>query len=258
MTSQFLEKGINLVPEEEAGASGISDRQDQSVNGASAPGLYSSSQFYLQTSTQVNAAGGFNGGGIGNKSVAAFTGFDGLRLDDLILPLDYTRRDLTPNSGSPWTSFINVVVEFEPVLSPGVFKILSINSTDSVAIPGAGTPAGNPGSLIPTTLSPGVERRFWDPFVNIVEVVGGLGGLTVIAPVDYSTGGGWFNEGYLMSNLLANYPNAVIRNAATSDGGLMADPIDNGGLMLVEGDSSTAFFSLLRIESFSFNGTTLV
>lgn len=259
MTEQYQQRCINRACEGEGGAGSILNREDQSINGASAPGVYTSQQFFLQTSTQINPAGAYNGGGTGNKSVAAFKGFDGVRLDTLTEPLDYTRRNMSPTSGSPWTSFVNIIVEFEPAINPGLFKILSLNTADPIAPAGSGAPAGNPGIFTVTTPEPDVERRVWDPSTNIVEVVTGLAGLSVVPAPDYVAPSvpAWQGEGFLMSTLLANYPDAVIRNADTGDGGLMLSPLISGGLMLVEGDSGMGVFSLIKIEALSFNGVTL-
>ena len=214
---------------------------DMSVNSGRVDGI-GSDHLVLRTLTAGNVAGGFNGGGIGSKAIAAFTDAGLNLLLSALLSFEYTWVDIVSFSAG-FLVYANLVVELDPVGAPGVYNILVVDP---------GTPIGL--HTYTTTVNPdGSSTTKWTSS-NAIQVVGGLP--PAILP-DYSFGPSWTAQSYLIPTILAAYPNAILRRVASGDGGLPKLQI-TPAFMLLTGDSNNNNVRALSVEKVLFNGQHLV
>jgi len=229
---------------------------DLSVNAARAEFLPTDADVVLATGARTNTAGGFNGGGTGNKSILGVWGIAGLPLGSL-KSLSYTWKNIQgpggpffnpPGGPAVQTPYTNILVDFDPN-GTGNIKILVTND-DSL----------NPAitNAIGTYVNPGGNNELtyaWDDTMDVLivgQVPPGPGGT---AP-NVSVGAAWPENSYSMSDLVANNPDAVLLDVFTGDGGLPAGTV-TPALMLISGDSGNITRSGKQISSFEFNGQEL-
>jgi len=158
------------------------NRVDCSVNSGRVEALYESVS-YLHGQTAGNVAGGFNGGGVGNKAIIGFSAADGLLLSAWNGQLSYTWKSLQVST-SPLKVYANLVVDLgpldlgpppppppvppTPLLNPGGIKIFVIDPADGPPLlTVTNVPAlPNPGPIV-STHSAG-------QFVQVVNNISGM------------------------------------------------------------------------------------
>src|SRR5271166_1854283 len=199
------------------------NRYDLSVNGARVE-LAAAAVPVMLTGTMHAAAGAYNGGGVGNKSILAFKGHAGVALGSLgPIVWSWTQID----DGPPFFPYANLVVD----IGGGVFKIFPIDPLQATIL--------NVGTL--TSTGPGSYTFTHDPAVNFVQVVNAFppGPNPISPPVPVAAGAGpvWNNAAFRYSDIVAAFPASVLVDAASGDGGLPAATI-TPALLLGVGDSS--------------------
>ncbi|MHB8107732.1 MAG: hypothetical protein ACYDH4_09960 [Candidatus Cryosericum sp.] len=218
------------------------NRLDVSVNKALVDNAQSSTPV-MTVRTGTNAAGAFNGGGLGNKALLGVRGFDMVPLSALST-LEFTWQDLSNNPALGLLPYINLVVEVDPILQPGIFHIFVITlalvptSVDAFTV---------------TNLGGGRFIYHYDVVVNTIQVVWpGAVGLPPVVPV-VNNGPAWFDQAFRMSDILAAYPNARLRDASSLDGGLPNATVTPSYLFVL-GDSNNLLMCSRLLEQIKFNG----
>lgn len=244
MTSQYQQESINL-------ASQISVR-DLSVNEAAVNDGFSERSIVLRTTEQVNSAGSFTGGGLGNKAIAGVVGFDGLPLG-VLNSIGFVWENVVGPAGPNYlpaeavttvTPYMNMLVDFDPN-GAGDIRLLVI-ITDQLT-PALSLSVGTYVNDGNNTLTYSWTR---DQNVLIVgappdPVPGG------VAP-SVSTGVIWQENSYSWNALVAANPQAVFVDAYPGDGGAPAGAI-LPAILLNSGDSATVIKSGKKIIDFSVN-----
>lgn len=238
----------------------VHDRRDHSVNGASIDGAYSPFPApVLRTQTQVNNAGGFNGGGVGNKAILGFWIPLAIKLSQLnTLQLDY--EQVTPEAGlvGNCLPYLNLVVELDPFNFPGLYQVLVLGDPQNVAL------------NLGTYTTPGIyqHRTTWDRTLNFLQVVGDKGTWVGASPPSPLGGpdpipvaegpvqapGNWNSHDFALADILTAYPSAHIINGNTLDGGMPLAPTVTAGVLIVLGNSGELLQNAVRILGFSLNG----
>jgi len=245
-------EGFRVVgPSAQPGGGGVS--RDFSVNEAQAY-LTSEPELVLRTSALAPGAGGYNGGGVGNKAIWGVWGLDGLPIaqflsaelvwTNVVGPAGINYIPAEPTTVA--TPYLNFLVDFDP-LGAGDIRVCVI-CTDQLnpAINNAvGTQANNGSNEL--TYS-------WDGNTQDVLIVGAPpaavpGG---VAP-NVSVGPGWFENSYTWQALVAANPSAVLVDAYSGDGGLPAGAI-TPAFMVISGDSNAQIKQGKRILSLDANG----
>jgi len=226
------------------------DRRDHSVNG-------SYIEYWnmvqprpiLHTRTNVSPAGGYNGGGTGNKAILGHFLSAPMPLGSL-LSLDWSMDTLTTEAvGVNILMYANLLVEMDPIGDPGNISILVLGDRDNVL---------NLGTYI-------AKRTLWTPSTNFVMVVNDKKMATFPIPpgpiiVPTSQGGvqtvaaAWQNHDYSIANILAAYPNARIVNASSLDGGMPKTTITSG-ISLVLGSSGSFVLNAVALVDWKLNGS---
>jgi hypothetical protein len=210
-------------------------RVDCSVNSAYVELPYSAHPV-LHARSGGNAAGGFNGGGLGNKCILGYRAGNGLPLSQVV-SFEYTWLDLNPGtSGLP--VYANLLIDVNG--NGTAYKIAVIDP--------ASPPALNTGS---TVVNPdGSRTTTWLSASNNVLVVNGLlnpplppGGPGFVPPTvpGAPLPGGWPSNSYSFAAILA-------------DGGLPVSPNKTPALMLVTGDSINQIIRAFRLSGVKLNG----
>jgi len=215
------------------------NRVDCSVNSGSVESPYNFTS-YLRTQTAGNVVGGFNGGGIGNKSILGYRTAD-LTLLSAYSGLQYTWKSLA-TSTSPLLVYANMVVEPDPIGAPGQYKIFVVDPAAVAPLNVCTTVLNGDGSSTTTN----------NPALHNVQVVNDL--LGVIPAVNL--GPLWQDHSYTIASILAVYPNARFREAASGDGGLpklQTTP----AFMLITGDSATNALLAFSVAAAKFNGVAV-
>jgi hypothetical protein len=243
----YSKDGVN-VQVGSAGSSGSSmlvqfpNRLDLSVNHANVDNAQSNSPV-LTTRTGSNAVGAFNGGGTGNKALLCIRGFDKLPLSQLTT-LEFTWNDIFNDLTLGLLPYINLVVEADPVAMPGVYHIFVITAA---LVP------TSINSFTVTSLGGGRFNYRYVAATNTIQVVWpGAVGFPPVVPV-VNNGPAWFDQAFRMSDILAAYPNARLRDASSLDGGLPKATV-TPSLIFVIGDSNNLIMNSKLIEQILFNG----
>jgi len=255
MTDQYQQTSINLKGKENGGIGGF--YPDFSVNEASAYAGYDDDSIVLRTSARANAAGGFTGGGTGNKSIRGFFGLNGASLGSL-QSIEYVWENvvgpaginfLPPEPATTVTPYVNFLVDFDPN-GAGDIRVLVV-STDQLAAAinnSVGTYVNNGSNVL--TYS-------WDSSQNVLIVLAPPNPVPGGVAPDVSIGASWLENSYKFSDIVAANPDAVLIDSYPADGGLPAGAIVPS-MMLISGDSGTVIKSGKKINSFSINGTNLL
>jgi len=229
------------------------ERVDCSVNCAYVEGPYSANPV-LHSRSGGNTAGGFNGGGLGNKTMLGYRVGNGLSLSQVV-SVEYTWRNLNPGtSGLP--VYANFVIDVNG--NGTAYKIAVID------------PAAAPGLNLCTTVTnaDGSFTTTWLAASNNVLLVNGLlnpplppGGPGFVPPTipGAPLPGGWPSNSYSFASILAPgaYPNAKLAEAASGDGGLPKSPNKTPALMLITGDSINQIIRAFRLSDVKFNGVAI-
>jgi hypothetical protein len=227
--------------------------RDFSVNEAQAY-LKPAPELILRTSALAPGAGGFNGGGVGNKSIWGVWGLNGLPIAQF-LSAQFVWTNIVGPAGINYipaepttvaTPYINFLVDFDP-LGAGDIRVCVI-CTDQL------NPAIN--NAVGTQVNNGSNELTysWDGNTQDVLIVGSPptavpGG---VAP-NVSVGPGWFNNSYNWQALVAANPDAVLVDAYSGDGGLPAGAV-TPAFMLISGDSGAQIKQGKLIRSLDANG----
>lgn len=239
------------------GGGGVSvpNRRDHSVNGGAVDD-FTKTPCILRTNTNVNNAGAFNGGGIGNKGILGHFLTAPLLLSALArVQLDYELLAPENGTGPLRVPYLNAIVEFDPAGAPGVYSVLVFGDPNS-------PPALNLGVF--SSLGGDKYRTVWTAanYVSVVVFKGTLinslapGIPPATIPPDATVGAAWPNNSYSIPTLLAQYPNARIVNASSGDGGLPKNTI-TAGLLAILGDSGTVIQNAVRINAWLLNGSNI-
>jgi hypothetical protein len=251
MVEQVLFNG--LVPAGPSPAPAGSRLLGFPVGNAGADGLYPDGSFVLRVGAGAHPAGGFTGGGTGNKVALGVKDFDGLPLGALA-SLSYAWTSLVgpvgptwlpPGAASPVVPFVNLVVDFA-----GDVRVLVV--TDSglgPAISGAiGTYTNNGLNLI---------THAWTAAQAVLIVNAPPNAVPGGVPPLVSVGPAWPQNAYSFAALVAANPGAVLRDAFTGDGGMPAGAL-TPAVLLVSGDSGNVTRSGKRFFSFNVNGGSVI
>jgi hypothetical protein len=233
-----------------------------SVNNASADLGFDA--FVLRTGgdgATPNVPGAFNGGGTGNKALLGLLGFSGMPLSALT-SIEYTWTsqlgpvgpDYNPPGGpSPTVPFINLIIDFNPVV--GDLRVISLlDSSLTPAIVNAIGTYANPGGLNTLTYS-------WDETLDVLIVNSPPNPTPGGVPPSVTVGPSWPANAYSWAALKAANPSAIFVDAfpanpvffPTGDGGSPAGAI-MPALLLVSGDSGNLTRSGKHILDWKING----
>ena len=190
---------------------------DLSVNAASAR-FDSAAGLVLRTESGTNEPGGFNGGGVGNKSIAGAPGHDASPLGDLTgLALEGT-----PVSGT-WEPYFNVIVDLD--CTGETFRLVVADAP-----------------LATTTATAAGGTRY--AFAASSPQWKAVGGLDDLLPSHLESTGG------TLTSVVEAYPLACLRDASTGDGGLPAGVVTSAVLIILGDSANTAEaqFDALAVE----------
>jgi hypothetical protein len=233
------------------------NRLDVSVNQANVDNAQSAVPV-LTTRTGVNNVGGFNGGGTGNKAMLGIQGLNGMPLGNLN-SLSWIWQELEEAHTNPLGLHVyaNIIIEPNPIGFPGVYKILVFTDTLSPV-----------SDVITTPVSPGVWLQEWPTDSNkLVFCVNPPGpvppplvsvwttpppGVPFFSAADNT----YFTQLFRMADILAAYPNAIIVDASSGDGGLPNSAVIPA-LLLIVGDSNNRALVSRLISSILVNGNAV-
>jgi hypothetical protein len=222
------------------------NRVDLSVNNAIVDNPFSESPF-MHTWTGGNAVNGFNGGGLGSKSILGFDVGNGLPLGSL-LDLQWTSTDFTPYITQPWPiPFGNLVID---LLGTNLLYVLAIIDPQS-------NPGLMPGSGVLNL--DGSTTWSWNSILNAMLIVGSdvvSPSKPILIPPSFTVGAGFLNNSFTIAQILSIYPAAVLRRANNLDGG-MPRIITTPAFMLVEGDSGSNRNINIKLGDVLFNGVNV-
>lgn len=221
------------------GAASTLARIDCSVNAARVEQLYSATPF-LHAQNGGNAAGGFNGGGVGNKAICGFDVGDGEAIG-VWTGIEWTWLDLassTPGLGV----YANLIVDQNG--DGSLYKVFVID------------PASNPALNNGTTVvnGDGSKTTTFDPSSEFVLVVNDIVG---VVPAVNLGGVFWGNRSYRVSDILAMYPAAKFKRAASADAGMPKSPTVTPAYLLVTGDSTNNRVRAFRLSGMKFDGVAV-
>lgn len=211
------------------------NRLDCSVNSGRVSELYTAAPV-LHTQPAANPAGGFNGGGTGNKAILGLEVGDGLPLGAL-QSLSWTWLDLSFTNAGPFETYSNLVVD---VNGDGSLYKVFVNDPASVpALLNTTNVTNGDGSVTSSVVVP----------ANLFLIVNDLAGVVPVV----NLGPSWLNHGYALADVLAVYPNAKLKAVNSGDGGLPA-ATRTPAWMLLTGDSGNHRLIAMRITGAAFNG----
>lgn len=244
-----------------AGSAGLlifPNRLDVSVNKSNVDNAQSSSPI-LTTRTGTNPAGAYNGGGLGNKAILGIQGFNGMPLGELNT-IEYIWREMDAAHPNPVALrvYLNLILEPDPIGFPGVYKILTIQDTLGVI------------DVTPTPIGPGRWDYTWPTDANKLLMCVNPAGLpdppnpimsvwTAPAPgVPFFTAldNTYFTQTFRLADIVASYPNAILADASSGDGGLPNSSVIPAFLVVV-GDSANLLLSSRLIEQVKVNGVNV-
>ena len=247
------------------------NRYDLSVNSARVEDA-TAAQPLLITLTGGNAAGGYNGGGTGNKAILGCKGHSGTPLSSITsIVFEWEKISLEaplPPAPGQYYPYVNLIVDLGPTGPPGnTIRILTIDSSPLI-------PTLNTGTL--TVIGANRWRFTHTPGANLVQVVqrntivavppppsdfaappNGTGVVPIALPLVVAPNSAWPAFAFRYSDILAAYPNATLIDAGPptfADGGL---PL--GGtvpsVMMIVGDSGNHSEHTEKLLSFTINGS---
>jgi hypothetical protein len=247
-------------------------RRDHSVNGALVD-AFSSGSAILRTKTDGHVAGGYAGGGVGNKSILGHFLAAPLPLASLV-SIEFTVLRITPEATfiPPLTNgyavnvlpYANLVVELVP--GSGVYSIFvfgDVNNTlllGAYSVPGADQhrcvwTAASPGSGVLVVNFKGMATFVPGPTCNAILVGPAAQGVTPVIGV--TTAAAWQAAAYSIAQILAVYPLAQIVNAFSGDGGLPLTPTITSGVMMMIGSSGAKAQNAVQLLDWKLNGVPI-
>lgn len=236
------------------GSTGLGRNADFSVNAAAVNGGYQDGSIVLRTGSRTNAAGGFTGGGTGNKSIFGAFGFSGLPIGSLAsIAYRWTNAVgpggpffIPPGGPTVTTPYANFIVDFGPPV--GLKVCIVLDDSLAAAITAAIGTYMNNGSNVLSYAWTGVMS-----ILIVGQVPPAPGG---VAP-SVTVGPGFLENAYSWPAIVAANPGAVLRDAFTGDGGLPAGAV-TPAVMLVSGDSGNLVKSGKRLELATVNGASVL
>lgn len=219
-------------------------RGDFSVNKARVANAWSATPV-IQTQTGTNAAGGYNGGGVGNKAILGIDAGADLPLGSL-LSLSYTWRPLVPYVVTPFKPYVNLIVELGAP-APAGYKILVIDPSTSAPL-NTHTTVNNGDGTFTTT---------WTQASNLIQVVNDTPAFPPGTPPPVvDLGGSWLNRSYSLAAIAAAYPLAALRRVSSLDGGLPVATV-TPPFLIVGGDSGNNRVQAWQLSAITFNGAAV-
>ena len=219
-------------------------RGDFSVNSGRVENAWSDSPVLHTQTRGPLAAGGYNGGGTGSKSILGVDVGNGLPLGSLV-SLAWTWLDLVPYVASPLETYANLIVD---LFGDGsVYKILVIDPA-SVAALNNGTTVVNLDGSRTTSIT------FASQWVLVVLDVPGYPPGVPLPVVNLNPVGSWLSRSYRLADIAAAYPAAVLRRASSLDGGLPLATV-TPAVLICAGDSGNNRIQAFRITAITFNGS---
>jgi hypothetical protein len=250
----------------------VADRRDHSVNGALVEG-YNTSAAVLRTKTDGHVAGGYVGGGVGNKSILGHWLSAPLLLSALV-SIEFTVLRITPEATflPPLTNgyavnvlpYANLVVDLgPPIYGPGSGGVVilvfgDVNNTlllGAYSVPGVNQhrciwTAGAPGSGVLAVLGKGMFVSPSPPGALFVPA-------SQAAPAIYLAAS-WQAFAFDVAAIAAAYPAATILNAFSGDGGLpLAPTITSGVMMMMIGSSGSKTQNAVQVLDWKLNGVSI-
>ena len=262
----------------------VPNRRDHSVNGAWVD-YWENAHPVMRVQTNVNPAGGYSGGGTGNKATLGYylpgppyPAGGTMKLSDLA-SVEYTIDRISPevSAVNDIAPYVNLLVLLNPLAPPAarIFVVMVFGDWGNAVPTGVFTPTFPPN---PPVSGPGPNpiHVLWTP-ANLVLVVNfeGMSGppavglWPVIVPKSFGPpgdptgllgGGAWPGSGYKISDILAVYPDAIIHNwaqtALQNDGGL-PKLTTVSGITLNLGSSGNFAQSAVRVLDWKINGASV-
>ncbi len=255
MTEQYLQPSINLNG---GGGFLVSTYQDYSVNEASVDCVMGS--LVLRTSALAPGAGGFTGGGVGNKSIAAILGYENLPLSQL-LNISFQWTNVVGPAGINYipaeptttvTPYVNVLVDFDPNGAGDVRNLVLITDQLNPDINDSVGTYVNDGN---NTLT-----YSWNNTQNVLIVLSPPNPTPGGVAPDVSVGASWLENSYKFSDLVAANPDAILiaqtPDNFPNDGGLPAGALVPA-ILLLSGDSGTQIKQGKQILTLTINNEEL-
>jgi hypothetical protein len=233
------------------GAAQNTSRVDCSVNNAEVLDPYSARPV-LRTRAGGNVAGGYNGGGVGNKSICGFNAGNLLPLASVI-SFTYTWQDLDPANAGALVVFANFILDVN-----GDGSALRIAAIDPAALPALGN-----GSTVVN--GDGSKTTTWLGATDNLLIVQGLPGPPLPPGVGFvpptvpgaPLPAGWPSNSYSVAAILAAYPACRLAQGSTGDGGMPIAPNVVPPVLLICGDSNNQRIRAFQLSSVRLNGTSL-
>lgn len=225
------------------------NRVDCSVNSAHVESPYTAMPV-LHAQSGGNTAGGYNGGGTGNKTILGYRVGNGLPLGSLV-SLEWTWLDLNPaTSGLP--VYANLVIALNGLVGSAPYKIAVIDPASAPVLNNGATVTNLDGSFTTTWLGASMNLLI----VNGLASPGFAVGPPFVTPtvIGAPLPGGWPSNSYSLADILAAYPAATLIEASSLDGGLPKAPNKTPPFLLVTGDSTNQIIRAFRLSDVKFNG----
>ncbi len=222
---------------------------DDSVNGAYVTSP-TSGVYTITTTNQVNVAGSFNGGGTGNKAILGIYGLSGRLLTE------FNSFSFSTNSKTGGNNiYVNMIIDLDGDTATTTDRKILVASDQSWAtIVKSHTGGGATLAGVTTTYPAGeYDNRTYSSADPIWVAVGGIA-----KPVGCIIGDATVLENHLSAttrtfdNLNTCYPNAIIVDAASGDGGMPKNVVTTG-LMMISGDSNNMLNFTFEVRDLSVN-----
>jgi len=228
---------------------------DYSVNAAAVDVLADGSN-NLRTGARVNLAGGFTGGGTGNKSIRGVLGFSGTPLGNLT-DLAYVWENVVgpggpffnpPGGPAVQTPYANVLVDFDPNGVGDIRVLVMLDDSLNALITAAIGTYTNPGGLNTLTYA-------WDSTMDVLIVLAPPNLVPGGVLPNVSVGALWLENSYSFAALVAANPDAILLDVYPADGGLPAGAV-MPSVLVASGDSGNVTRSGKRLTSLTVNGAS--
>jgi len=279
-----LVPGRWLLDSSGGGGGGIvmPNRRDHSVNGAWVEN-WQNPQPVMRTQTNNNPAGGYNGGGLGNKAILGhylpgppYPAGGTMKLS-LLASIEYLIDRITPEVSAVniVAPYVNLMVLLNPAAPPAMqfFVVMVLADWGNVVPTGVFTPSFPPNPPV-SGPGPNLIHMLWTPAGSLVHVVNfeGMSGPPAVGlwpvivpkafgppgdPTGLLGGSAWPGSGYRIADILAVYPDAIIFNwtqtLANNDGGL-PKLTTVSGITLNTGSSGNFSQSAVQVLDWKING----
>jgi hypothetical protein len=230
------------------------NRADSSVNNAQVENLHSPIAT-LRTQSGGNVAGGFNGGGTGNKAILG-TGQGSAWSFGALTSISFTWKDVQPSNPGPGP-YLNLLISLSGTTA-GPYVIGVIDPSLPASLHNGTTVLNADGSFTTT----------WNAATDAMPIVQGLlvppnppGGPGFVPPsfddsppVPPPLPGGWLHYSYTLAAIAAAYPSAQFLDGDTGDGGMPKSPNVVRYLAVIVGDSNNQLARTFEISSVQLNG----